>query len=95
MAGSEFIAGAIFALCIIGFGYWLGQAKRGAAPEPNILVLKAEKRALLRELRERIEHVALQDFADRERYKVRLQEISTEIATLDEELGSSPRRINK
>ena len=92
---SDFVAGAIVALLLIGMGYWLGRSKKSPPPEPNILTLKAERRSLLRELRERTEQVAAQDFAERDRYKVRLQEIGADIAALDEELGSPTQRRHK
>jgi hypothetical protein len=57
--------------------------------------LRAEKLAVLRELRERTVQIAAQDFADQDRYKVRLQEIGAEIAALYAELGPSTQRRNK
>lgn len=90
---SDFVTGVILALLLIGIGYWLGRSRKPPPPAPNILVLKAKKRANLRELRERTEQVAAQDYADR--YKVRLQEIGAEIAALDKELGSLARQKDK
>lgn len=89
---NDLVIGAILAFCLLSFGYWLGYSKKTVIPETSV-AWKTEKRSLLRELRERTEQVASQDYADR--HKIRLQEIGTDIAALDEELGSPTRRRHK
>lgn len=92
---SDFIMGIIVALLLIGIGYWLGRSKKSSPSELDIHGLKIDKRAILRELCEHTEQIAVQSPSERDRHKVRLQEVSVELPALDKELGSPTQRRHK